>query len=128
MLHHKPQTRPLILSGEETSKVQFKMVQLSDGYGNHGYLSDAVIGSTPAVEVSDVPQIQTTCDANGGSPGQSMSEDDIALIGMAIKFPEDATSTESFWKMLMDRRSALSDVPEDRYNIDAFWSPERYDT
>ncbi|KAL8803996.1 MAG: hypothetical protein Q9200_006002 [Gallowayella weberi] len=96
------------------------MAQLSGDYDGHGDLSDAVMGYTPAAEVLNVPQTQTTCDTNG----QSMNQDDIAVIGIAIKFPGDATSTESFWKMLIDRRSALSDVPEDRYNIDAFWSPD----
>ena len=44
----------------------------------------------------------------------------IAVIGMAVKFPGDATSPESFWHMLINRQSALSEVPKSRFNIDAF--------
>ncbi|KAL8864362.1 MAG: hypothetical protein Q9174_007381, partial [Haloplaca sp. 1 TL-2023] len=44
----------------------------------------------------------------------------IAVIGMAVKFPGDATSPESFWEMLINRQSALCEVPKDRFNIDAF--------
>lgn len=103
------------------------MVQLNGGFDDCDYVSDAAIGSTPSREMSDVPQFHSIGDAKGSMPGQSKSEDDIAVIGIALKFPGDASSTESFWKMLMDRRSALSDVPQDRYNIDAFWSPDALD-
>ncbi|KAL8970596.1 MAG: hypothetical protein Q9183_001442 [Haloplaca sp. 2 TL-2023] len=44
----------------------------------------------------------------------------IAITGMAVKFPGDATSPDSFWHMLINRQSALSEVPKDRFNIDAF--------
>lgn len=96
----------------------------SDRHHTYDDLSDPVAGCTPAAEFSDGPQSERICDANSVDPARVMSEDDVAVIGIAIKFPEDATSTESFWSMLMHRRSALSDVPKDRYNVDAFWSPD----
>lgn len=54
----------------------------------------------------------------------------IAVVGMALKFPQDATTAESFWQMLLDGRSAMTEVPKDRWNIDAFYhpNPDRYDT
>ena len=48
----------------------------------------------------------------------------IAIIGMSCKFPGDATSVESFWKMLCEKRTAVSKVPEDRFNVDAFYHPD----
>jgi len=45
----------------------------------------------------------------------------VAVIGMALKFPLDATSPATFWEMLMDGRSAMTDVPKERFNIDAFY-------
>jgi Beta-ketoacyl synthase, N-terminal domain len=45
----------------------------------------------------------------------------IAVIGMALKFPQDATSPEAFWQMLMEGRSAMTNVPEERFNVDAFY-------
>lgn len=44
----------------------------------------------------------------------------IAVIGFSLKFPQDATSPESFWKMLMEGRSAMTKVPENRFNVDSF--------
>jgi hypothetical protein len=49
----------------------------------------------------------------------------IAIIGLATKFPGDAVDTESFWETLLEKRSALTKVPEDRYNVDAFVSANR---
>ena len=44
----------------------------------------------------------------------------IAVVGLACRFPQDATSPEKFWQMLVEGRSARSEVPKDRFNIDAF--------
>lgn len=37
---------------------------------------------------------------------------------------------ETFWQMLMEGRSAMTEVPQDRFNIDAFYHPDptRLDT
>ncbi len=47
----------------------------------------------------------------------------IAIIGMSLQFPQEATSPEAFWEMLMAGRSAWSEVPASRFNIDAFYHP-----
>lgn len=48
----------------------------------------------------------------------------IAVVGLDLKFPGDATSPEAFFDMLLQGRSALTDIPKDRYNIDAFYHPD----
>lgn len=60
--------------------------------------------------------------------GQSPSHTDhygdkimpIAVVGLALRFPQDATSPEKFWQMMVEGRSARAEVPKDRFNIDAF--------
>ncbi|KAJ6096143.1 reducing type I polyketide synthase [Penicillium sp. IBT 16267x] len=44
----------------------------------------------------------------------------IAVVGLSLKFPGDATSPEAFWKMIVEKRCAMTDVPADRFNVDAF--------
>ncbi|KAI0190605.1 putative polyketide synthase [Astrocystis sublimbata] len=44
----------------------------------------------------------------------------FAIVGLSLKFPEDATSPDQFWKMMMEKRCAMTEVPSDRFNIDAF--------
>lgn len=48
----------------------------------------------------------------------------IAVVGLAFEFPDDAKSAEKFWQMLCDGRSASTDFPKDRLNIDAFYHPD----
>ncbi|EEA25741.1 polyketide synthase, putative [Talaromyces marneffei ATCC 18224] len=49
----------------------------------------------------------------------------IAICGLAFKFPQDATSVEAFWKMLVEKRNAMTDYPNDRLNIAGFFNPSR---
>lgn len=48
----------------------------------------------------------------------------LAIIGFAFEFPGDATSSESFWQMLCNGRSASTEFPKERLNIDAFYHPD----
>lgn len=47
----------------------------------------------------------------------------IAVVGFSLKFPDDATSAESFWNMLIEGRCASEEFPKDRLNLDAFYDP-----
>lgn len=49
----------------------------------------------------------------------------VAIVGMACRFPEDATSPQAFYDMLSNGRSAWGEVPKNRYNIDSYWHPNR---
>jgi acyl transferase domain-containing protein len=50
--------------------------------------------------------------------------DPIAIVGFSVKFPQDATSEEAFWDLLSQRRSTMTQVPQDRWNGDAFYKPD----
>jgi len=54
----------------------------------------------------------------------------IAVVGYGCRFPGDATSPEAFFNMLAEGRSAWSEVPKNRFNIDSYWhpNPERIGT
>ncbi|KAK1147595.1 Type I Iterative Polyketide synthase (PKS) [Aspergillus melleus] len=44
----------------------------------------------------------------------------LAIIGLSCKFPGDADTPESFWRMLQERRCAMTPWPEDRVMLEAF--------
>ena len=48
----------------------------------------------------------------------------IAIIGLALKFPQDASNPAAFWKMLVEGRSAMTKVPKERFNVDAYYDPD----
>ncbi|KAF7931189.1 uncharacterized protein EAE97_009398 [Botrytis byssoidea] len=54
----------------------------------------------------------------------------IAVVGMSVKFPEEATSSEGFWNMIMQKQCASKPFPEDRININGIYHPDatRHDT
>jgi acyl transferase domain-containing protein len=58
-----------------------------------------------------------------GSVSNSEKEP-IAIIGMGCRFPGGANSPQTFWKLLRDRLDAITEVPSDRWNVDAFYDPD----
>ncbi|KAK1971981.1 beta-ketoacyl synthase domain-containing protein [Colletotrichum sublineola] len=49
--------------------------------------------------------------------------EDIAIIGMACRFPGNATSPEKLWETMVQKESAWSEFPKDRLNIDGYYHP-----
>ncbi len=49
----------------------------------------------------------------------------IAVIGLSLKFPQDATSSEAFWKMIMEKRCAMTDISADRLEMNSFYGTDR---
>ncbi|MEX0641496.1 MAG: polyketide synthase, partial [Pirellulales bacterium] len=46
----------------------------------------------------------------------------IAIIGMACRFP-GAPNLEAFWRLICECRSAVREVPADRWDVDEFFEP-----
>ncbi|KAI0415487.1 lovastatin nonaketide synthase [Xylaria grammica] len=49
----------------------------------------------------------------------------LAIIGVAFEFPQGATSEDNFWQMLYEGRSACTEFPSNRLNIDSFYHPDQ---
>lgn len=48
----------------------------------------------------------------------------IAIIGMSCRFPGGANTPEAFWQLLRDGRDAITEVPAERWNVDAYYDPD----
>src|ERR1700682_2598813 len=48
----------------------------------------------------------------------------IAIIGIGCRFPGDADTPESFWRLHNDGVDAIGEVPPDRWNIAAYYDPD----
>ncbi|RAH59477.1 polyketide synthase [Aspergillus piperis CBS 112811] len=48
----------------------------------------------------------------------------LAVVGIALRFPGEAVSPESFWNLILSGRAAAKDIPSYRYNIDAWFHPD----
>ena len=53
-----------------------------------------------------------------------MPKDRIAIIGVGCRFPGGVVDRESFWKLLVDGREVVGEVPADRWNIERFYDAE----
>ncbi len=56
-----------------------------------------------------------------------ISNEPIAVVGMSCRFPGGADTPERFWELLANSRSAVTEVPADRWSIDDFYheDPEK---
>ncbi|PYH95483.1 polyketide synthase [Aspergillus ellipticus CBS 707.79] len=83
-----------------------------------------------ATHVEDVRQVshsdQSTTPwghSNDQQPNGLLSP--IAIVGMGMRFPGDIRTGEDFWSMLIEKRSALSEVPPTRYHGESFYHPSK---
>ncbi|MGV0624315.1 SDR family NAD(P)-dependent oxidoreductase [Mycolicibacter minnesotensis] len=51
------------------------------------------------------------------------ADEPIAIVGIGCRFP-GADGPESFWRLLSGSVDATSDVPADRWDVDAFYNPD----
>ncbi|MCP4347098.1 MAG: aminotransferase class III-fold pyridoxal phosphate-dependent enzyme [Desulfobacterales bacterium] len=47
----------------------------------------------------------------------------IAIIGMACRFPGGADDPDAFWQLLRNGTDAITEVPPDRWDINAYYDP-----
>jgi Polyketide synthase modules and related proteins len=59
---------------------------------------------------------------NRAIPSDSLEP--IAIVGLATRFPQQATTTESLWELLLLARSTWSSIPKERFNSGAFYHPD----
>ncbi len=48
----------------------------------------------------------------------------IAVVGVGLRFPGGSDDLDSYWRLLRDGVDAISEVPPDRWDIDALYDPD----
>ncbi|HEC44649.1 MAG TPA: SDR family NAD(P)-dependent oxidoreductase [Bacteroides sp.] len=48
----------------------------------------------------------------------------LAIVGIGCRFPGDVTNPEEFWKLIVEKSDALSDIPVDRWDSNALFAPD----
>jgi hybrid polyketide synthase/nonribosomal peptide synthetase FtdB len=56
---------------------------------------------------------------------KSHEQEPIALVGIGCRFPGGIRGPESLWKFICSGQDAITDIPGDRWNIDAFYDEDR---
>lgn len=53
-----------------------------------------------------------------------MEKDAVAIIGIGCRFPGGVNDAEALWKLLVEGREAVCEIPDDRWNVTRFYDPE----
>lgn len=48
----------------------------------------------------------------------------VAIVGLSLKFPQDATSADGFWKTMMEGRCTATEFPSARLSVTAIHHPD----
>src|SRR5450432_2335654 len=68
-----------------------------------------------------------TGSANQSAPAEqltAMQKERIAIIGVGCRFPGGVSSKESLWKLLVEGREGIVEVPPDRWNVERYYDAE----
>src|SRR5271165_3643967 len=57
-------------------------------------------------------------------PADSGTADPIAVVGFGCRFPGNVTGPESFWRLLANGEDGITEVPAERWDVDAFYDPD----
>ncbi|MBP9111831.1 MAG: type I polyketide synthase [Polyangiaceae bacterium] len=47
----------------------------------------------------------------------------VSVLGLACRFP-GAANVDEFWKLILEKRSSITEVPSERWNIDVYYDPD----
>ncbi len=56
---------------------------------------------------------------------EAASREPVAIIGIGCRYPGGANSPDAFWQLIRGGVDAISEVPPDRWDIDAYYDPDR---
>lgn len=91
--------------------------------GDHSSSDASLVASLhttpPSTHGSASPDLHSESQ-NDFSAGQN---DPSVIVGMACRVP-GATSTSQLWKNLVEQKDLRRKMPEERFNVDAFYHPQ----
>ena len=87
----------------------------------------AIAGNVPAVPGTEPPAAGTAQPAPAAVTASAVptgGADDIAIIGVAGRYPQAGDVTE-FWQNLRDGRDSVEEIPGDRWDHGVFYDPDK---
>ncbi|MFF1698112.1 type I polyketide synthase [Streptomyces sp. NPDC058257] len=89
------------------------------------YPTPAALAAYLRVELSGVDPTPTTSAPVGVSGVSGVTDEPIAIVSMACRFPGGVTGPEGLWDFLLSDGDAVTEFPTDRgWNIEALYNPD----
>ncbi|MEU4386216.1 beta-ketoacyl synthase N-terminal-like domain-containing protein [Promicromonospora sp. NPDC023805] len=101
-------------------------------HGSIRAVAAALAGESPLPATATTPALATTTLAGTPVLGRALAPagtvdprtEPIAVVGIGCRFPGGVQGPEAFWDLLVQGRSGVVDVPEDRWDIDSVYDPD----
>ncbi|MDF5733207.1 MAG: polyketide synthase, partial [Rhizonema sp. PD38] len=75
--------------------------------------------------ISDMSPIKLALAAQQLEPKLDLLKaEPIAIIGLGCRFPGGVDSPEAFWQLLRNGVDAITEVPKERWDVDAYYDPD----
>lgn len=128
--------RPLIEMGLDSLMAVEFSAELQAKFGDQFGISPTMLFDYPSIDaISEffLEQLAGTTDSSGEpavpppvsvEPHSMRERDQVAIIGMSCRFP-GARDLDEFWQNLLHEVDSVGEIPEDRWDIDRFYSAER---
>ena len=87
-------------------------------------ICDHVLELVVADTSADSPEAETGGAQANVNPAAQAVREDIAVVGMSCRFP-GAENIHEFWQNLLDGVDSVRDIPDDRWDVDRFYSADR---
>lgn len=83
-----------------------------------GSLAPVLLGELGLAPAASAPR------AGAAHAGTAVGEP-IAIVGIACRFPGGATDPESYWRLLLEGRDAIREIPSSRWKLDEWFDADR---
>src|SRR5215510_2649099 len=57
------------------------------------------------------------------NPDWEAQPEPVAIIGIGCRFPGNVNDPEAFWQLLWKGTDAITEIPTDRFDVNAFYDP-----
>ena len=64
---------------------------------------------------------RSTLDDRFAKASRLAGAEPVAVVGMGCRFPGDVHGPDDYWRLLLDGRDAITEVPADRWDADAYY-------
>ncbi|WP_175038004.1 type I polyketide synthase, partial [Burkholderia contaminans] len=95
------------------------------------FLAEQASGTAPDAHVAPAhaqsvppPQQQPRPVAPAIDAREAGTPEPIAIVGMSCRFPGAAHDLDAYWNLLNDGVDAISEVPRERWDVDAYYDPD----